>query len=209
MSNILPDHQPSDKNLALDVLQSFNTSIGADATHVSSMTQDNLMYLVGNQSYSTGSIGELANMQNMLMSSADSYNTDTADMIRMIEQKNINYYALENTGNEVSRVKKLRQTTENNVKKSRVTYLSTRYAIEQNKYTTFIIQLSFWAEVLVFATLTLCGMGKLSSLWACLLLVTISILYCVVMYKMLKQTKDRRSDVFNKFYWSSTDAKSS
>lgn len=204
---MLADFHHGDVNTALDVLQSFNNAIQADSTHQTPLNSREIMNIVATQANTTGSITESANIQNMLVENVDDYNKDTDELIAMNIQTDINTFTNANMERDLSRALKLKQTIRKNVVKDRQHYLSNRYATEQNQYTIFAIQLAFWMESLIFLIMAVSGQGYMNTLVMLSSISCIVVGYVVLMCSIIRQNSDRRTDVFNRFYWSSTAVK--
>lgn len=198
------NHHESDVGAGLEVLQSFNAAIQADSSHQSQMGAREVLNIIAVHSNGTGSLVEHASIQNMLLSNVGEYNQDTDDMIALNIQTDINEFTNGKMLRDLDALKKQRNTVRNNVSRERLLFLSKRYSFEQNSASIFAVQLAFWMESLVFLILTLKGAGYLNSVVAVVLVVIIVGSYGSVMYGILKQNADRRTDVFNKFYWSAT-----
>lgn len=204
----MADFHQGDQDSALDVLQSFNTAIQTDSSHKTSMTAREIVNVVASQANTTGSITENANIQNMLVDNVDEYNKYTNELLAMNIQSDINIFTNANLERDLGRLQKTKKRTRANVVQDRQHFLANRYQTEQNWFNVVAVQLAFWMEALVFLIIALNGEGYTNTSSTLILIFLIVGGYCGMMFNMLRQNADRRTDVFNKFYWSSTQPRS-
>lgn len=201
---MLADFDKGDEETALDVLQAFNTAIQTDSAHETKLGKREILNIIAGQSTSTGSITEHAIIQNMLNSHVEEYNKDTDELLAMNIQKDINIFTNENLERDLKRLQETKDKTRGNVQKKRQYFLSKRYAAEQNKYAVVSVQIAFWMEAVLFLILTMNAEGYIGKVVTGIFCAIVVVCYLVLMYKIVKQNADRRTDVFDKFYWSST-----
>lgn len=198
------NYHQGDVDTGLKVLQGFNSAIQTDSSHQSQMSANELLNIIAMRSNGTGSLVEQANIQNMLLENVDDYNQDTDNLITLNIQNDINEFTNDKMLQDLATLKKQKYMVKNNVQKGRMQFLSKKYSFEQNRASVFAIQLAFWMETLVFLIITLKAGGYLNTIAAVILAVITVGSYGSIMYGILKQNADRRTDVFDKFYWSAS-----